>query len=144
MTRTLVVAPQWIGDAVMAEPLLAALAERGEQITVAALPWVAPVFRAMPQVAETIELPFAHGRLDWRERRRIAATLRSRFDVAYVLPHSLKSALIPSPDSSCAESIRTVRGLCRKQPSSSFESNGNSPGTTTCLPSSSGLSHPAT
>jgi heptosyltransferase-2 len=95
VTRALVVAPQWIGDAVMAEPLLATLAERGERLTVAALPWVAPVFQAMPEVAETIDLPFAHGRLDWAARRRIAATLRGRFDVAYVLPNSIKSALVP-------------------------------------------------
>jgi heptosyltransferase II len=95
MSRTLIIAPQWIGDAVMSEPLLARLAARGEQITVAALPWVAPVYRAMPQVGDVIELPFAHGRLDWAERRRIAAGLRGRFDTAYVLPNSLKSALIP-------------------------------------------------
>jgi heptosyltransferase-2 len=95
VTRSLVIAPQWIGDAVMAEPLLATLAERGERLSVAALPWVAPVFRAMPEVTEIIELPFAHGRLDWAERRRVAATLRDRFDVAYVLPNSIKSALLP-------------------------------------------------
>jgi heptosyltransferase-2 len=95
MSRSLVIAPQWIGDAVMSEPLLARLAARGEQLAVAALPWVAPVFRAMPQVGEVIELPFAHGRLDWAERRRVAAGLRGRFDTAYVLPNSLKSALIP-------------------------------------------------
>lgn len=95
MTRSLVIAPQWIGDAVMSEPLLARLAARGERLTVAALPWVAPVYRAMPQVAEVIELPFAHGRLDWAARRRVAAELRGRFDTAYVLPNSLKSALIP-------------------------------------------------
>jgi len=95
MTRSLVIAPQWIGDAVMSEPLLARLAARGETLTVAALPWVAPVYRAMPQVREVIELPFAHGRLDWAARRRIAATLRGRFDAAYVLPNSIKSALIP-------------------------------------------------
>jgi heptosyltransferase-2 len=95
VTRTLVIAPQWIGDAVMAEPLLATLAERGERLTVAALPWVAPVFAAMPEVAETIELPFAHGRLDWTPRRRIAASLRDRFDAAYVLPNSFKAALVP-------------------------------------------------
>ena len=95
MTRSLVIAPQWIGDAVMSEPLLARLASRGEKLTVAALPWVAPVYRAMPQVGDVIELPFAHGRLDWAERRRTAATLRGRFDTAYVLPNSLKSALIP-------------------------------------------------
>ena len=95
MTRSLVVAPQWIGDAVMAEPLLAALARRGEALTVAALPWVAPAFRAMPQVEAIVELPFAHGRLDWGARRRVAAELRGRFDVAYVLPNSIKSALLP-------------------------------------------------
>ncbi len=97
MTRrnSLVVAPQWIGDAVMAEPLLAELATRGERLTVAALPWVAPAFRAMPEVAEIVELPFAHGRLDWSARRRVARDLRGRFDVAYVLPNSIKSALVP-------------------------------------------------
>lgn len=95
MNRSLVIAPQWIGDAVMSEPLLARLAARGEQLSVAALPWVAPVYRAMPQVREVIELPFAHGRLDWSARRRIAATLRDRFDAAYVLPNSIKAALIP-------------------------------------------------
>jgi heptosyltransferase-2 len=94
-TRSLVVAPQWIGDAVMAEPLLATLAARGETITVAALPWVAPVFAAIPEVQATIELPFAHGRLDWGARRRVAASLRGRFDVAYVLPNSFKAALVP-------------------------------------------------
>ncbi|MBC7958114.1 MAG: lipopolysaccharide heptosyltransferase II [Cytophagales bacterium] len=92
---SLIIAPQWIGDAVMSEPLLRALSERGEKLTVAALPWVAPVYRAMPQVSEVIELPFAHGRLDWSARRRVAAGLRGRFDTAYVLPNSLKAALIP-------------------------------------------------
>lgn len=93
--RSLVIAPQWIGDAVMSEPLLRTLAARGERLTVAALPWVAPVYHAMPQVADVIELPFAHGRLDWSGRRRVARELRGRFDAAYVLPNSLKAALIP-------------------------------------------------
>ena len=95
LTRSLIIAPQWIGDAVMTEPLMASLAARGERLTVAALPWVAPVYRAMPQVADVIELPFAHGRLDWAQRRRIATGLRGRFDAAYVLPNSIKAALIP-------------------------------------------------
>jgi heptosyltransferase-2 len=95
MARALVIAPQWIGDAVMSEPLLALLSARGDRLAVAALPWVAPVYRAMPQVGEVIELPFAHGRLDWSGRRRVARTLRGRFDAAYVLPNSIKSALVP-------------------------------------------------
>jgi heptosyltransferase-2 len=79
----------------MTEPLLRRLHARGERLTVGALPWVAPVYRAMPQVAEVIEFPFAHGGLQWQARRSMAASLRGRFAVAYVCPNSLKSALIP-------------------------------------------------
>jgi heptosyltransferase-2 len=95
VTRSLVIAPQWIGDAVMTEPLLRRLAARGEQLTVGALPWVAPVYRAMPQVREVIEFPFQHGGLQLRERRRLAKEVQGRFDAAYILPNSLKSALLP-------------------------------------------------
>ncbi len=94
-TRSLIVAPQWIGDAVMSEPLLRALAARGERLTVLALPWVAPVYRAMSTVTEVIEAPFQHGGLQWRERRAMADRLRGQFQVAYVLPNSFKSALLP-------------------------------------------------
>jgi heptosyltransferase II len=93
--RALVIAPQWIGDAVMTEPLLRRLQARGERLTVGALPWVAPVYRAMPQVAEVIEFPFAHGGLQLRERRRLAKQMDGQFDVAYICPNSLKSALLP-------------------------------------------------
>ena len=94
-TRSLVIAPQWIGDAVMTEPLLRRLQARGERLTVGALPWVAPVYRAMPQVDAVIEFPFQHGGLQFRARRQIAKQLEGRFDIAYVLPNSLKSALLP-------------------------------------------------
>ena len=95
LKRSLIIAPQWIGDAVMTEPLLRRLAARGEELTVGALPWVAPVYRAMPQVAEVIEFPFAHGGLQWRERWRLAQQLKGRFDAACVCPNSFKSALLP-------------------------------------------------
>jgi heptosyltransferase-2 len=95
MINSLVIAPQWIGDAVMTEPLLRCLAARGERVTVGALPWVAPVYRAMPQVAQVLELPFAHGGLQWSARRTMARQLRGQFDVAYVCPNSFKSALLP-------------------------------------------------
>ncbi len=79
----------------MTEPLLRRLHARGETLTVGALPWVAPVYRAMPQVAAVIELPFAHGGLQWGARRSLARQLRGQFDTAYVCPNSLKSALLP-------------------------------------------------
>ena len=71
------------------------LAARGERLTGGALPWVAPVYRAMPQVAEVIEFPFQHGGLQFKARRQLANQLGGRFDVAYVCPNSLKSALLP-------------------------------------------------
>lgn len=94
-TRSLVIAPQWIGDAVMSEPLMRALSKRGEHLSVVALPWVAPVYRAMSGVGEVIEAPFQHGGLQWRERRELAQSLIGRFERAYVLPNSFKSALLP-------------------------------------------------
>jgi heptosyltransferase-2 len=100
LARYLVVAPNWIGDALMAQPLLAGLRERdrGARIDVLAPGWVAPVFRRMPEVAGVIETPFAHGRLQLRERWKLArGTLRGLgYDEALVLPNSLKSALVPA------------------------------------------------
>ena len=95
MSSSLIIAPQWIGDAVMTEPLLRRLRARGERLAVGALPWVAPVYRAMPQVDEVIEFPFQHGGLQFKARRSIAKQVQGRFDTAYVLPNSLKSALLP-------------------------------------------------
>ncbi len=79
----------------MTEPLLRRLHARGERLTVGALPWVAPVYRAMPQVADVIEFPFAHGGLQFKARRSIAKQIEGQFDIAYVCPNSLKSALLP-------------------------------------------------
>ena len=94
--RTLVVAPSWIGDAVLSHPLLARLKSRDPAgtIDVLAPPWVLPVYRRMPEVAETIANPFGHGDLRLGERRRFAKTL-PRYDRAILLPNTLKSALIP-------------------------------------------------
>lgn len=79
----------------MTEPLLRRLHARGERLTVGALPWVAPVYRAMPQVDAVIEFPFRHGGLQLKARRALGRELEGRFDTAYVLPNSLKSALLP-------------------------------------------------
>jgi heptosyltransferase-2 len=96
--RTLIISPNWIGDAVMAQPLLARLRERnpGSEIDVLAPAWVAPIWRAMPEVSEVMEAPFRHGALQLRERWRFARQLKRRgYGQAYVLPNTLKFALIP-------------------------------------------------
>jgi heptosyltransferase-2 len=93
--NALLIAPQWIGDAVMTEPLVRRLHARGERVSVGVQAHLAAVYRAMPGVAEVIELPSQRGRLQLRERLSLARALRGRFQVAYVCPNSLKSALIP-------------------------------------------------
>jgi heptosyltransferase-2 len=96
--RILVVAPNWIGDALMAQPLLARLRERLPQarLDVLAPAWVAPVMRRMPEVSGVIETSFAHGPLALRERWRLGRTLKALgYDQALVLPNSWKSALAP-------------------------------------------------
>jgi heptosyltransferase-2 len=96
--RTLVISPNWIGDAVIAQPLLQLLKQRDPErsIDVLAPTWVAPVWRAMHEVDTVLEAPFRHGVLQLRERWRFARRLRQRgYAEAYVLPNTLKFALIP-------------------------------------------------
>lgn len=96
--RTLVISPNWIGDAVMAQPLLQLLQARypGRPIDVLAPPSVAPAWQQMREVAEVLQTPFRHGALQLRERWRYARLLKARgYAEAYVLPNTLKYALIP-------------------------------------------------
>ncbi|MDL2354249.1 MAG: lipopolysaccharide heptosyltransferase II [Pseudomonadota bacterium] len=96
--RTLVISPNWIGDAVMAQPLLQQLKSRhpGRPIDVLSPPSVAPVWRAMAEVDGVFDTPFRHGALQLKERWRFGRQLRARGYVdAYVLPNTLKYALIP-------------------------------------------------
>jgi len=93
-----VVAPNWIGDALMAQPMMAKLRAQsgGGRIEVLAPPWVAPVLRRMPEVDEVIEADLRHGKLQLAERWRIAQRMKERaYDRAIVLPNTWKSALIP-------------------------------------------------
>ncbi len=96
--RTLIIAPAWIGDAVLSQPLLARLKARtpGATIDVYAPPWVAPVYGRMPEVHEVLLNPFGHGALRLWTRREAGRALGARgYDTAYVLPNSFKSGLIP-------------------------------------------------
>ncbi|MCL4799511.1 MAG: lipopolysaccharide heptosyltransferase II [Burkholderiales bacterium] len=98
MPKILVVAPNWIGDALLAQPLLARLRERKPGLVLDALApaWTAPVLARMPQIDTVIEAPFGHGELALGRRWRLARELAVRgYDEAIVLPNSLKSALVP-------------------------------------------------
>lgn len=96
--RVLIVAPSWVGDAVMSQPLvgLLAAADPAPRVDVLAPAWCGPVFARMPGVAEVLGNPFGHGELRLGARWRLARSLAARgYACAYVLPNSLKSALIP-------------------------------------------------
>ena len=94
----LLVAPSWIGDAILSEPLLAILREPLQEpiVDVLAPRWCAPVYARMRGVRNIIENPIGHGELRLGERRALARTLRAAgYTRALVLPNSFKSALIP-------------------------------------------------
>jgi heptosyltransferase-2 len=94
--RVLVVAPSWIGDTVLAQPLFMRLhaAHSGLEIDVLAPPWTAPLLARMPEVHAVLDNPFRHGELKVFARRRLGLTLRQRrYQRAIVLPNTFKSAL---------------------------------------------------
>jgi heptosyltransferase-2 len=96
--KILVVAPSWVGDTVMAQPMFCLLHERHANLTldVLAPPFTLPLLSRMPEVHSGIVARFGHGELKLTERRRLARELQAaRYDQAIVLPNSLKSALIP-------------------------------------------------
>lgn len=100
MTREqfLIVAPNWVGDMVLAQSLFKTLRTRHPDaaITVLGPPWTQALTGRMPEVTDSITAALRHGRLEPLQRWRIARLLRRRhFTHAIVLPSSLKSALIP-------------------------------------------------
>jgi heptosyltransferase-2 len=98
MPKILVIAPSWVGDTVMAQPLFKRLHQRHADLTldVLAPPWTLPLLKHMAEVHEAIANPFGHGELKLMERYRLGRALRKRgYDQAIILPNSLKSALVP-------------------------------------------------
>ena len=96
--RILIVAPSWVGDAILSEPLVALLREPLEPaiVDVLAPAWCAPVYARMRGIRRVIESPFRHRELNFGARRTLARTLREiGYTRAFVLPNSFKSALIP-------------------------------------------------
>jgi heptosyltransferase-2 len=98
MERILIVAPAWIGDAILSEPLVAVVRDPFETpiVDVLAPAWCAPVYARMRGIGRIIETTSPHGRLDLRERRTLAKELAGYgYTRAIVLPNSWKSALVP-------------------------------------------------
>ncbi|WP_312627972.1 ADP-heptose--LPS heptosyltransferase RfaF [Scandinavium sp.] len=96
--KILVIGPSWVGDMMMSQSLYRTLKARYPQaiIDVMAPAWCRPLLSRMPEVNEAIPMPFGHGALEIGERRKLGHSLREkRYDRAYVLPNSFKSAFVP-------------------------------------------------
>jgi lipopolysaccharide heptosyltransferase II/tetraacyldisaccharide 4'-kinase len=86
--RILLLAPNWLGDAVMSLPVLAGLRSFYPQarLSVAARKSVAPLYEAHPDVTEILVIPQGRTQWSWFRQQRLA------FDLAVALPNSLAAA----------------------------------------------------
>ncbi|WGO83658.1 ADP-heptose--LPS heptosyltransferase RfaF [Arsenophonus apicola] len=96
--KILVVGPSWVGDMMMSQSLYRTLKTLHPEakIDVMAPDWCRPLLNKMPEVNQAISMPLGHGRLALSVRRQLGIHLRTqRYDQAYILPNSFKSALVP-------------------------------------------------
>lgn len=96
--KILVIGPSWVGDMMMSQSLYRTLKAEypSAEIDVIAPAWCRPLLARMPEVNQALAMPLGHGALGLGERRRLGRALRAnRYDRAYVLPNSFKSALVP-------------------------------------------------
>ncbi|AGI31695.2 TPA: lipopolysaccharide heptosyltransferase II [Mannheimia haemolytica] len=93
----LVIGPSWVGDMMMSHALYQQLKIQYPncQIDVMAPDWCCPLLARMPEVRNAISMPIGHGSFRLCERYRLGKSLRNQYDMAIVLPNSLKSAFIP-------------------------------------------------
>lgn len=95
--RIVIVAPNWLGDAVMALPAFADIRRHfsGARLTVAARPPVAPLFSMVQGVDDIMTLPGGGGLravFGWQQDAR--ALQGKELDIAILLPNSFATALI--------------------------------------------------
>ena len=94
----LIIGPSWVGDMMMSHSLYQQLKLQYPdcQIDVMAPNWCKPLLARMPEVRHAVEMPLGHGKFALCERYRLGKALRNQYDMAIVLPNSLKSAFIPA------------------------------------------------
>lgn len=95
--KILIIGPSWVGDMMMSHSLYQVLKQQYPacEIDVMAPNWCKPLLARMPEVRNAITMPIGHGAFALGERYRLGKSLRNQYDMAIVLPNSLKSAFIP-------------------------------------------------
>lgn len=96
--KILIIGPSWLGDMVIAQKLFKVIKDiyPDSELHVASPAWTIPLVTRMPEVDQSISLPFSHGELSMLKRYQIAKVLKLEgYSQAIVLTNSFKSALIP-------------------------------------------------
>lgn len=96
--KILIIGPSWVGDMVMSQSLYITLKQQHPNaiIDVMAPAWCQPILARMPEIHKAIKMPLTHGQFSFFKRRQLGHALRQeQYDLAYILPNSAKSALIP-------------------------------------------------
>jgi len=123
MQKILIIAPNWIGDAVMTLPLVAYLQQKGGLIDVLAPKIVSPIYKFCQNVENVIEHNLEHKKLNLKQRLDLIKIIKSHnYDIVYILPNSLKSLIIPLL-SSISKKIAYTGEWPRKYFLSSYKNN---------------------
>jgi heptosyltransferase-2 len=88
MSKCLVIAPNWVGDTVMAVPVFQSLASSDRTVSVLARPHLEPLLELLPEVSLVLTN-------DGSDTGTLEQIRRHDFDEAVILPNSFRSALLP-------------------------------------------------
>lgn len=83
--RTLVVLPNWVGDTILALPVLAALAAASRRLSVLCRPHLGPLLETQPSVHEVVLRAVS-------DAETVHHLRRAKFEEAVILPNSIRSA----------------------------------------------------
>ena len=96
-SKILIRATNWVGDAVMSVPALAAIrcSFPKAEIVVLARPWVADIYAGETSINRVIRYHAAGGLRGWGAKWKLARGLRrERFDCAILLQNAFQAALL--------------------------------------------------
>ena len=108
--KTVVIAPNWVGDTVLAQPVYEALAVSGREVTALARPHLHSLLSLMPSVRDVLSR-------DSSDETTVDNLRGQGFDEAVILPNSFRSAWLPY-----RAAIPTRWGYGGRFPSWSFRS----------------------
>lgn len=94
--KALVIAPSWLGDAVVSHSLIQKIFNKhGNKIDIVCRAYLVPVFKMMVEVGQVYSTQDKSGKLNLREKLKLAQQLKNTYDTAFILPNAFKAALIP-------------------------------------------------